>query len=66
MKLSLSLVITCAANAAAFQGISRPSVSTKLFAEQRADAAAAIQAAQEAAEKYGASSPEARLAWEGM
>lgn len=40
--------------------------TTQLFAESRPDSSKAVAAALEASKKYGATSPEARLAWEAV
>ena len=43
-----------------------PSRSTALYAETRPDSSKAVAAALEASKKYGATSVEARLAWEAV
>lgn len=45
---------------------SMSSSSTALFSSVRPDASAAIQAAMQATKKFGATSPEARVAWDAV
>jgi CP12 domain len=70
MKISLSAaLIACVAcsTASAFMGVVAPGlavVRTPTHLQARADASAAIKAALDASKKFGATSPEARVAWD--
>jgi hypothetical protein len=61
MKISISLAILAAANAFS-PSVMQMRKTTQLCA--RADSSELIQQALKASKKFGASSPEARLAWE--
>jgi CP12 domain len=62
MKFSLCLFFPAAVSAFAPTTFLRPA-STQLH-ESRPDSSAAVAAALEATKKYGATSPEARVAWD--
>ena len=62
MKISALLLLIGAAATSAFVPGTSLRASTSLAA--RADATSAIQEALEASKKYGATSPEARVAWD--
>lgn len=64
MKLSFSLFVLLGASANAFvtntNGFGRPSFGLSMSV----DSSDAVKAAMEASEKFGKTSPEARMAWE--
>ena len=67
MKLSLALLLAATASTTnGFAPIATPRVSTTALQSARADATELIQEAMAASKKYGAASPEARLAWEAV
>jgi hypothetical protein len=71
MKISISLfALVAASSASAFTPVNRivlkSTTTTSLYTSKNGNAAAAaIAEAKAASQQYGASSPEAALAWEG-
>lgn len=63
MKTACLLLL--ASSAAAFSTAPYPRSTTALM-NSRVDSSAAVAAALEASKKYGATSPEARVAWEAV
>jgi hypothetical protein len=63
MKLLLALLAIAPAAAFVPASFARPSFA--LAAGARPDSASAVAAALEASKKFGATSPEARVAWDG-
>jgi hypothetical protein len=67
MKISLLALAYVASTASAFMGVAPPQASVVRSAatqlQARADASVAIKAALAASKKFGATSPEARVAW---
>lgn len=63
MKISALILLAGASAASAFVPSASSSRATTLLAA-RPDASAAIQEALEASKKFGATSPEARVAWD--
>jgi len=69
MKISSLSLLLLAGSASAFLAPSLPSTATATAArttqlQSRTDASDAIKAAQDASEKYGPTSPEAKVAWD--
>mmetsp|Transcript_1164 Transcript_1164/g.1902 ORF Transcript_1164/g.1902 Transcript_1164/m.1902 type:complete len:206 (-) Transcript_1164:109-726(-) len=64
MKFSLALVTLLSASASAFVPSPNNVWGTTTALSSRVDSSDAVKAALEASEKYGATSPEARIAWE--
>ena len=64
MKFSLAILALAASSAQAFSPRSISPRSTQLAA--RVDSSSLVEEALAASKKYGASSPEARLAWEAV
>jgi len=67
MKFTLAIVALLSTAADAFAPVSsygRSSTTTSLFS--RADSSDLVKEALEISKKFGASSPEARLAWEAV
>jgi hypothetical protein len=65
MKLSIFLLLAAVATTEGFAPSSKPVLTTTLF-NTRADTSELIKEALEASKKYGAASPEARVAWEAV
>lgn len=63
MKISLIALACVTSTASAFMGVVAP-IRTPTHLQARADASAAIKAALDASKKFGATSPEARVAWD--
>ena len=66
MKFSLALLFAAAATTQGFAPLSAPRRTTTALQNARADTSELIQEAMQASKKYGAASPEARLAWEAV
>ena len=66
MKFSSTLLVMAmaAATTSAFVVVAPTAPRRAMQLQSRADASAAIQAAQEATKKYGPTSPEAKVAWD--
>ena len=64
MKLSALILLTGASAVSAFVPSASSSRAMTTLAAARPDSSAAIQEALEASKKFGATSPEARVAWE--
>eukprot|EP00543_Licmophora_paradoxa_P005982 CAMPEP_0202457870 /NCGR_PEP_ID=MMETSP1360-20130828/16442_1 /ASSEMBLY_ACC=CAM_ASM_000848 /TAXON_ID=515479 /ORGANISM="Licmophora paradoxa, Strain CCMP2313" /LENGTH=149 /DNA_ID=CAMNT_0049078063 /DNA_START=48 /DNA_END=497 /DNA_ORIENTATION=+ len=65
MKLSVLLALATATTSVAFTSPTAFTRSSALFmSNEKSDSSAAVAAAMEASEKYGATSPEARVAWD--
>ena len=64
MKFTLLTLLPLAATAFTPSFPASAATSTALFSTVRPDASKAIKAALDASKKYGATSPEARVAWD--
>ena len=67
MKISLALLLaTVATTTEGFAPMAKISPSSSALFNARADTSELIKEAMAASKKYGAASPEARLAWEAV
>lgn len=65
LTMKLTIALSLLASASAFMTQTAPAFTTRLHTA-RVDASDAIQQALEASRKYGAASPEAKVAWDAV